>query len=185
MILKRIYRKLFPKRYTLEELSAMEIDNLRKNGAVIGENVDIISSKIEGGPLAGLLRIGNNVTITGARILLHDASMYKSLGYTKVGGVSIGDNVFVGVDSIILCNVRIGSNVIIGAGSVVAKDIPDNSVVVGNPCKIIGSFEDYIQRQRSKLLDEVRFEHTLIELGNPEYGEELKILLNTGRGFVK
>lgn len=51
--------------------------------------------------------------------------------------VTIGDNVWIGGSVTILPGVTIGSNVTIGAGSVVTKDIPDNVVAVGNPCKII------------------------------------------------
>jgi maltose O-acetyltransferase len=57
------------------------------------------------------------------------------LNYTKIGLVKIGDNVFIGAGSIILPNVKIGNNVIIGAGSIVTKDVPDNSLVAGNPAK--------------------------------------------------
>ena len=63
-----------------------------------------------------MLKIGNNVTITCVRILTHDARLKKTIGYTKVGQVYIGDNVFVGAGSIILPNVCIGNNCIIGAG---------------------------------------------------------------------
>ena len=49
----------------------------------------------------------------------------------------IGDNVTLGVNVTIIGNVTIGNNVIIGAGSVVVKDIPDNSIAVGNPCRVI------------------------------------------------
>lgn len=49
----------------------------------------------------------------------------------------IGDNVDIGVNSVIIGNIKIGNNVIIGAGSVVVKDIPDNCTVAGNPAKII------------------------------------------------
>ena len=49
----------------------------------------------------------------------------------------IGDNVFIGANVVIFGDIHIGNNVTIGAGSVVNKDIPDNSVVVGNPCRII------------------------------------------------
>ena len=51
--------------------------------------------------------------------------------------VTIGDNVWIGGQTVILPGVRIGHNVTIGAGSVVAKNIPDNVVAVGNPCKIV------------------------------------------------
>ncbi len=51
--------------------------------------------------------------------------------------VTIGDNVWIGGASIILPGVTIGDNVVIGAGSVVTKDIPSNTVAVGNPCKVI------------------------------------------------
>lgn len=51
--------------------------------------------------------------------------------------VTIGDNVWIGGSVTILPGVSIGNNVTIGAGSVVVKDIPDNVVAVGNPCKVI------------------------------------------------
>lgn len=53
----------------------------------------------------------------------------------------IGDNVTLGVNVTIIGNVTIGNNVVIGAGSVVVKDIPDNSVAVGNPCRVIKTIE--------------------------------------------
>ncbi|WP_369892857.1 serine acetyltransferase [Bacteroides sp. AN502(2024)] len=53
----------------------------------------------------------------------------------------IGDNVTLGVNVTIIGGVRIGNNVVIGAGSVVVKDIPDNSVAVGNPCRVIKTLE--------------------------------------------
>jgi len=51
--------------------------------------------------------------------------------------ISIGDNVWLGGSSVILPGVTIGHNVVIGAGSVVTKNIPDNAVAVGNPCRVI------------------------------------------------
>ena len=49
----------------------------------------------------------------------------------------MGDNVWIGGNVVVLPGVKIGDNCVIGAGSVVTKDIPDNSVAVGNPCKVI------------------------------------------------
>ena len=57
------------------------------------------------------------------------------------------NNVFIGCNSIIMGGVRIGNNVVIGAGSVVTKDIPDNSVVVGNPAKVIKTFDEFIEKR--------------------------------------
>ena len=51
--------------------------------------------------------------------------------------VTFGDNVWIGGGAVILPGVTIGSNVVIGAGSVVTKSIPDNSVAVGSPCRVI------------------------------------------------
>ena len=51
--------------------------------------------------------------------------------------VTIGDNVWIGGNTVICPGVNIGSNVIIGAGSVVTKDIPDWAIAAGNPCKVL------------------------------------------------
>ena len=91
-----------------------------------------------------LIEIGNNVTFSiRVTVLAHDASTKKILGYTKIGRVMVGDNVFVGANTTILPGVQIGNNVIIGAGSVVTRSIPDNMVAAGNPAKVICSVEDY------------------------------------------
>ena len=55
----------------------------------------------------------------------------------------------VGTHTLILPNVRIGNNVIIGAGSVVVKDIPDNSIAAGVPCRVIGSFDRFVEKRKS------------------------------------
>jgi len=54
---------------------------------------------------------------------------------------TIGDNVVVGCNSVIIGKIRIGNNVIIGAGSVVVHDVPDNSIAVGNPAKVVKNLE--------------------------------------------
>ena len=51
--------------------------------------------------------------------------------------VTIGDNCFIGMNTVILKGTTIGNNTIIGAGSVVVKDIPENVVAVGNPCRVL------------------------------------------------
>lgn len=55
---------------------------------------------------------------------------------TQTAPVTIGDNVWIGGGVIIMPGVTIGNNVVIGAGSVVTKDIPDNAIAFGNPCRV-------------------------------------------------
>ena len=59
----------------------------------------------------------------------------KGLEFAKP--IEIGNNVWIGGNVVVLPGVKIGDNCVIGAGSVVTKDIPENSVAVGNPCKVI------------------------------------------------
>ena len=80
----------------------------------IGEDVNILNSLIDFDH-GFLVSIGNHETLTGVRILAHDASTQIPLGVSKVGRVIIGDEVFVGQGAIVLPNVRIGSRVVIGA----------------------------------------------------------------------
>lgn len=88
--------------------------------------------------------IGENVVITtGTKIINHFPIVTKN-GVTEyeTGDVIIGDNVFIGMNSLIIKPVSIGRSAVIGAGSVVTKDIPDYAIVGGNPAKIIGSVKD-------------------------------------------
>lgn len=78
------------------------------------------------------IHIGDNCNILGGAIILsHDAC--RSLK----ADTYIGNNVIVGINSIILPGVKIGNHVVVGAGSVVTKDVPDHCVVAGNPAKVI------------------------------------------------
>lgn len=95
--------------------------------------------------------IGDNfISAPGSIILSHDASLFFHIGKYRVEKVKIGDNVFLGANSIVLPGVTIGNGAIIGAGSVVTKDVPDNTVVAGNPAKIICTVEEYIKKCTDK-----------------------------------
>lgn len=89
----------------------------------------------------GKVTIGNNVmfapnvAIYTAGHPIHPDS--RNSGYEYGIAVSIGDNVWVGGNVVINPDVHIGNNVVIGSGSVVTKDIPDNSIAVGNPCRVV------------------------------------------------
>ena len=124
------------------------LNDFKKNGMKVGDNVHIYNSIIDHSHYY-LISIGNNVTITNSSILAHDASTKNIIGKSIVGKVTIGDNVFIGYKSIILPNVKIGDNVIIGAGSVVTRDIPSNSIAVGNPCKVIAKYDEFVRKHHN------------------------------------
>lgn len=83
-----------------------------------------------------LIHIGKDCVITsGVKILSHFYNSHDRMFYS--GQVKIADNVFIGMNTLIVNPVNIGKNVIIGAGSVVTRDIPDNQLWAGNPAKLI------------------------------------------------
>lgn len=79
--------------------------------------------------------VAPNVSIYTAGHPIHPES--RNSGYEYGIPVTIGDNVWVGGSVVINPGVKIGNNVVIGSGSVVTKDIPDNVIAVGNPCRVI------------------------------------------------
>ncbi len=76
-----------------------------------------------------------NVSVFTAGHPVHPAA--RNTMYEYGISITIGDNVWVGGNSVILPGVHIGSNTVIGAGSVVTKDIPDGVIAAGNPCRVI------------------------------------------------
>lgn len=142
MIKECIYR--LRGEYTTEKLISM--------GMKVGKNFGRLNGVILDPSHCWLIEIGDNVTLAPrVHILCHDASTKQFLGYTKIGKVKIGNNVFIGAESVVLPNVKIGSNVIIGANSTVTKDVPDNVVAAGNPAKVICSLDDYLERHKGNM----------------------------------
>ena len=116
-----------------------------------------------------LIEIGDNVTFSiRVTILAHDASTKKVIGYTKIGKVKIGSNVF------------------IGANSVVTKSIPDNCVVGGNPARIICKIDEFKvknigrMKKTKKFGSEYRFSQEL----SPEKKEEIKQAIQNGVAYI-
>lgn len=127
-------------------------EKLIKMGMRVGENFTRLNDVILDPAHCWLIEIGNNVTMAPrVHVLCHDASTKQFIGYTKIGGVKVGNNVFVGADTVILPSVTIGNNVIIGAHSTVTHDITDNSVVVGSPAKIICSLDEYLEKEKKRM----------------------------------
>ena len=104
-----------------------------------------------------LITLGNNVHITnGVKFLTHDGGtlLYRKyvpdLEITKP--ITVGNDVYIGNNVIILPGVNIGNNVVIGAGAVVSRDIPDNSVAVGVPARVIKTADEYLEKLKRESL---------------------------------
>ena len=127
-------------------------EKLIKMGMKVGKNFNRLNGVILDPSHCWLIEIGDNVTIAPrVHILCHDASTKQFLGYTKIGRVNIGNNVFVGADTVILPNVTIGNNVIIGANSTVTKNIPDNTVFIGSPARRLCTIDEYLAKEKDNM----------------------------------
>jgi acetyltransferase-like isoleucine patch superfamily enzyme len=118
----------------------VKIKFLRRQGMKIGENCLINTVAFSTEPY--LIEIGNHVAIAnGTEIITHDGAIWcfrEELQNADIfGRIKIGNNVFIGNNCTILPNTVIGNNSVIGAGSVVRGKFPDNSVIFGNPAKIV------------------------------------------------
>ena len=103
-------------------------------------------------------QIAPNVSIYTAGHPVHPES--RNTGYEYGIPITIGDNVWIGGSVTILPGVTIGSNVVIGAGSVVTKDLPDNVIAAGNPCRVIRTIteedRDFYYRDRKFDVDDYK-----------------------------
>ena len=130
------------------------------NGLTLGQNVTIMDNVRFDPPHNSLISIGDNTTIgPEVAFIAHDATTFKPLNYGRIGFITIGNDCFIGERSILLPGIEIGSKCIIGAGSVVSKDIPDGSIAIGNPCHVVGSYDDFLKKQTSKIESGIRVEY--------------------------
>lgn len=145
--------------YTTEKLVGM--------GMKVGKNFGRLNGVILDPSHCWLIEIGDNVTLAPrVHILCHDASTKQFLNYTKIGRVTIGNNVFIGAEAVILPGITIGNNVIIGANSTVTHSVPDNVVAAGTPAKVLCSIEQYLDKERNRMKEA------------PCYGEEYTLRKN-------
>jgi len=165
--------------YTTEKLISM--------GMRVGRNFGRLHGVILDPSHCWLIEIGDDVTVAPrVHILCHDASTKGFLGYTKIGKVKIGNNVFIGAESVILPGVTVGNRVIVGANSTVTKDIPDGMVVAGNPAKIICTTDTYLKKQeeRMKVAPVYDVDYTLRGKLTPEKKRQMIEELENGIGYV-
>ena len=134
------------------------IKDLKKNGAKIGQGCVFYKPKTILIDLTSLdfIKIGNYVQLTdGVKILAHDYSYSVvtnkyNINLRPQAETILGNNIFVGMNSIILMGSEIGDNVIIGAGSIVSGKIESNSVYAGNPAKKICSLDEYKEKLENR-----------------------------------
>ena len=101
-----------------------------------------------------LIKIHDNVRIASNVTFYEHDGINWVLANVKPGNwrmhhtcIEIFDNCFIGGGSILVGNLRIGPNAIVAAGSVVVKDVPEGSIVGGNPAKVIGRFDDLLAKR--------------------------------------
>ena len=131
----------------------------RDKGMKIGANCEIYSSANFGSE-PYLITVGNHVCInSGVKFVTHDGGVWVLRGMKEelknidiFGRITVGNNVHIGTDAIVMPGVTIGNNCIIGCGAIVTKSIPDNSVAVGVPARVIESIEEYEQKNAHKFM---------------------------------
>lgn len=118
----------------------------------VGENVAIYTDDFGFEPY--LVYIDDDVTIASqAMLITHDASCYNIRRFlatdkklTKLGSIILERNCFIGARAIIMPGVTVGKNSIVAAGAIVTKDIPENTVVGGNPAKVICTVNEFAMK---------------------------------------
>lgn len=165
-LVKKIYRFL----YRAIASRFFRIAWARKIGVNFQDDLKIYGN-VDWGTEPWLITLGRNVHLTNdIRFINHDGGvlLYRDsipdLEITKP--IVLGDNVYVGNNVLFLPGVHVGSNVIIGAGAVVTKDIPDNSVAVGVPARVIKTADEYLEKAKNESL----------HLGHLKYEEKDKAL---------
>jgi acetyltransferase-like isoleucine patch superfamily enzyme len=134
-----------------------KIKYLRKQGMKIGHDCLINTMSFSTEPY--LIEIGNHVAIAGGtELITHDGGIWcfrEEIPHADVfGKIKLGNNVFIGNNCTILPNTSIGDNCIIGAGSIVRGKFPQDSIIIGNPAKVVMkmSVQKFLYTQNSGLL---------------------------------
>jgi acetyltransferase-like isoleucine patch superfamily enzyme len=157
LIFKRVSE--FIKLTIAERSNLGKINYLKKRGTLIGEGVTLNCKISAFGTEPYLVKIGDECLFAAdVRFITHDGGvdiLNKNMYFgdkkmDKIAPVIIGNRVYIGTGAYIMPGVTIGDNVVIGAGAIVVHDIPNNSVAVGVPAKVIESIDEYYQHGLEK-----------------------------------
>lgn len=147
-------RKLIVLQLWLKRDGVQRAEFLRKNNVLyeMGEHCYWHPRKVPSEPY--LLKLHNNVVVA-ADVSFHTNDVMEHMfnyigeGYRQyIGSIEIFDNCFIGANCNIMYNVKIGPNAIVAAGSVVTKDVQPGTIVGGNPARVIGSFNDLMEKRK-------------------------------------
>ncbi len=141
--IKKIEKKLQLAVLHRTDILAWIAEQVRASGVKFGDNCRFYTREFSSEPY--LVEIGDNVCIaSGTQFVTHDGGTWLFYDWQNHANdknvfakIKIGSNCFIGINCIILPGVEIGDNCVIGAGSVVRGKVPSNSVVMGNPAKVI------------------------------------------------
>ena len=129
-----------------------------------------------------LIEIGDGCRISrDVRVIAHDATTFVDLGVTRLGEVRILAHSFVGERAIILPGVTIEPHALVAAGSVVNRDVGEGMVVAGNPARVVGRFDEILDRVRASVLESVVHDMRAVLDGEIDR-EEIRRALRDGRG---
>jgi sugar O-acyltransferase (sialic acid O-acetyltransferase NeuD family) len=139
------YKHLKLKKNIIEELGAAILPEYIHQSAYVNPAATI-EKAVFVYPMSNIdkgARIGFGSLLNNSSVVSHDciigACCYISPGVVLSGQVSVGDCTFIGTGSVVANGVNIGKNVTIGIGTVVTKNIPDNSIVIGNPMRFLSN----------------------------------------------
>lgn len=151
-------RKILEKIYYLY-IKKERVAYARHLGVRIGERCQILADpSCAFGTEPWLIKLGNHVDVTaGVQFLNHEGGIWCARGLDSFYETqdlflptTVGDNVMIGINSLIMPGVKIGNNVIIAGHSVVTKDIPDGAVVAGMPAKQITTVEAFMEKLKTR-----------------------------------
>lgn len=164
------------------------VRELVRRGLKIGSDCHIMERVVLDPGQCGQIQIGNRVTLAPeVYVLAHDASTHADLGYTYIGRVVIEDGVFVGARAMILPNVCIGKNSIVGAGSVVTRDVPEETVVAGNPARVICSREEFQEKHCERFQEGPVFEERYTQRAGVTLSmiQRMNARMKKGFGYIR
>lgn len=157
LILMKYLYKIALRFVRIFPVNSFRIWLLRKLGVKIGDRCRLF--RADWGTEPYLIELGDHVVVSNnVRFLTHDGAVWvfrdEHPGLDVFGTIRIGNNVCLGFNTVLLPNTEIGDNCIIAAGSVVKGKIPENSVVMGNPGKVVMSTD---MQKRLVLMSRFKF----------------------------